>query len=167
MKYKQKYKKWFAGATPVNAVKASQTIGSGDNGVVTVVYDFVGDEGNDYTIEVVEGSEADVDLSAVLTDTAIVVTLGTDGESALDDTKNTATLVAGVIDALTNLTATASGTGETALGAAEAEQSFTGGKYATQSADAGFIIIGGVWYITEGCDKWDESGWKSATPTTV
>lgn len=167
MKYKQREKKWFAGSTPVNAVKASQTIGSGDNGTVTVTYGFVGDEGNVYTIEVVEGTGADVDMTAVLTGTAIVVTLGTDSESALDATKNTATLVAAAIDELANLSAEASGTGETALAAAEAEASFTGGQYATQINDAGYIIISGTCYISDGCDKWDEAGWKSATPTVI
>lgn len=170
-KYIQRYDdKWFSGSTPVNAVKASQTIGSGDNGTVTVEYDFVGTDGNDYTIEVVEGSEADVDLSAVLTDTAIVVTLGTDSESALDATKNTATLVAAAIDALTDISAEASGTGATALAAAEAEQDFAGGKLATKSATPCFWFNSAgtvVYFCEKPVSRFDESGWKSGTLTTV
>ena len=167
-RYKQRNKKWFSQTTPQNAVKASQTIGSGENGVVTVEYDYVGTDGNSYTITVAEGSGNDVDLSATLSGTDITVTLGTDGVGALDATKNTATLVAGAIDALTDLTATASGTGETALSAAEAEQDFTGGQLATPSGSPCFIIISGTWYICEEpVSLYDESGWKSATPTTV
>jgi len=51
-KYHVFNKKWFATATPVNAVASSQTIGSGTNGVVTTTVDVVGTEGNDFTIEV-------------------------------------------------------------------------------------------------------------------
>lgn len=167
-RYKQRNKKWFSETTPQNAVKASQTIGSGDNGTVTVEYDFVGTDGNSYTITVAEGSGNDVDLSAALSGTDITVTLGTDGAGALDATKNTATLVAAAIDALTNITATASGTGETALAAAEAEQDFSGGQLATRCGTPSFIIISGTIYVCEeSVSEFDESGWKSGTLTTV
>lgn len=166
-KYKQRYRKWFSG-TPQNAVKSSATIGSGTDGTVTVEYDFVGTDGNDYTITVAEGSGNDVELSAVLSGTDITVTLGTDGTGALDATKNTATLVAAAVGAIENITATASGTGATALAAAEAEQAFTGGQFSTECGTPSFIEISGVWYICdEPVGRFDESGWTSATPTTV
>jgi hypothetical protein len=69
--------KWFDEAIPVNASVASTTIGSGDNGVVTILTDAVGTEGNSYTIAVNAGTEVDEDMTAVLTGTDIVVTLGT------------------------------------------------------------------------------------------
>jgi len=68
-------KKWFAETSPTNTNEATTTIGSGDNGVITVIVDEYGTEGNDYTIEVVEGLNGG-DLSSILTDTAIVTTLG-------------------------------------------------------------------------------------------
>lgn len=167
-RYKQRNKKWFSQTTPQNAVKASQTIGSGENGVVTVEYDYVGTDGNSYTITVAEGSGNDVDLSATLSGTDITVTLGTDGAGALDATKNTATLAAAAIDALTDLTATASGTGETAIAAAEVEQSFSGGQFATECGTPSFIIISGTIYVCEEpVSKFEESGWKSGTLTLV
>lgn len=168
-KYTQRYDdKWFTGSTPVNAVKASQTIGSGDNGTVTVVYDFVGTEGNDYTITVVEGTGNDSDLAVDLTGTDITVTLATDGSGDPDDTANTATLIAAAIGGLDDITATASGTGATALAAAEAEQDFAGGKLATKSGTPCFMIISDTIYICEKpVSRFDESGWKSGSLTTV
>lgn len=133
--------KYFADAVPKNAKKATATIGSGTDGTVTVVVDNVGTEGNDYTIEVVEGSGADVAMTVVLTGTDIVVTLGTDSTGVLDGTKNTAELVATAIDVLDGVTATASGTGATALAAAEAKKNFAGGQYGTVVPGTGFVFI--------------------------
>lgn len=110
-----------------SGTSSTAAIGAGENGVVTTTVDAVGVAGDSYTIEVVEGVGADVDLSVDLTATAITVTLGTDSESALDATKNTATLVAAAISTLTGVTATASGDGSTAIGAAEGPTSFSGG----------------------------------------
>lgn len=125
--------KWFAEATPQNAKEATANIGSGTDGTVTTTVDVVGTEGNSYTIEVVAGSGNNVAMSAELTDNAIVVTLGTDGVGALDATKNTATLIATAINALSGVSSVASGTGATAIGAAEAVKNFTGGQYATEA----------------------------------
>lgn len=108
-------------------VNASTTLGAGANGVVTVsVDDPAGAAGNDLTVEVVAGVGNNVDLSAVLTVDALVVTLGTDGAGALDATKNTAVLVAGAIDDLDEFTATASGSGTTVV-PVTAEKNFAGG----------------------------------------
>lgn len=176
-------KKWFAEATPQNAKKASVTIGSGADGSVTVEYDYVGDEGNDYTITVVEGS-AGGNLNASISGSDITVTLGmtsptkahatigsgTNGAVAIEvDTAgeagndysvevatgsalsaalaegkltitlatdgSTATAIASAINtsAGDTFTATASGTGETAITSAEAEKDFSGGADAAPS----------------------------------
>ena len=81
--YLQIYKKYFEEDTPQNAVKASAEIGEGANGVVSVTYDFVGDEGNDYSIAVSDENDGDddVDLTVTLEDDVITVILGTDGDS--------------------------------------------------------------------------------------
>jgi hypothetical protein len=160
--------KWFASATPINANYASVDIGEGDNGVVTITADTLGTEENSYSIELVEGVGADVDLSATITDGAIVVTLGTDELEALDDTKNTATLVAGVIDALSGVSAEASGTGATAFTAAVAETSLSGGTYAVESHEPAYMIDGTTIYIcTEPVDKYSTDGWKTGTLSAV
>jgi len=160
--------KWFASSTPTNAKYASVDIGSGDNGVVTVTSDTLGTEENSYTIEVVEGSGNNVDLSATFEDEAIVVILGTDGVGALDDTKNTATLIAGAIDDLTGVSAVASGTGATAFTAAISEKSFDGGSYAVETHESAFMIDGSTIYIAENpVSKFDTDGWKTGTLTSI
>ena len=161
------YKPWFA-STPVNAKKSSTTIGAGVDGVVTITSAVVGTEGNSISIQVALGVGVSVPLSAVLTGNDILVTLGTDGASVLDATKNTALLIASAISALTVVVATKSGSGATALGTIVAKKSLTGGQFATPAMTQGFIIIAGVWYITnKPVSKFDESGWYSATPTLI
>lgn len=112
---------------PAN-IAATATLGSGDNGVVTVTADEVGTEGNDLTIAAVLGVGLDVALSAAKVTNVITVTLGTNGSGTIDATKNTAVLVAGVITALADVSAVASGTGATAI-SVTATTSFTGGSY--------------------------------------
>lgn len=156
--------KWFGTATPVNAVASSQTIGSGGDGVVTTTADSVGTEGNSLTIEVVEGVGVSVDMTATLTDSAIIVELGTDGGSSLDDTKNTAILIAVAIDALDGVSSIHSGTGADPLTAAEAEQSFTGGQYATQVATSAIWFNGSDVYVASfGVSRTSTDGWESGT----
>jgi hypothetical protein len=66
-----------------SATAAGASIGSGVDGSVDIVVDEVGDAGNGYTVEVVTNDIEDQDLTAELTDTALVVTLGNDsGDSA-------------------------------------------------------------------------------------
>ena len=109
---------------------ASVAIGDGTNGTVTVSAGVVGTAGNAFDIEVVQSTAIDAPMTAILSGAnarpRIVVTLGADGEGDPDDAKNTATLVAAAITALTGFTATASGTGEDVL-TAEAVKAFTGG----------------------------------------
>lgn len=153
--------KWFAEATPTNTNSATADIGSGDNGTVTTTVDDYGTEGNDYTIEVVEGVGLNVDMGAILTDKAIVLTLGTDGAGALDATKNTATLIATEIDGLTGVSSEASGTGADSIGVAEAEQSFTGGTYATVApVPYTMLFIGGWYYTNIAPNSREDSNWR-------
>lgn len=107
---------------------AYATLGSGDNGTVKVLADVAVELATPWTITVATTAGLSQPLSAVLVDQAITVTLGTTGAGLLDATKNTATLVAAAVTALAGVTAYASGTGATALGAAQASQSFGGGK---------------------------------------
>lgn len=84
MDYLQITKKYFEEATPQNAVKASAIIGGADpNGFVTVEYDFVGDEGNDYSIIVSDANSGDddVDMTVDYADGVITVNLGTDPDA--------------------------------------------------------------------------------------
>jgi len=108
-----------------NIQTATATIGSGTNGTVTLSVD--GEAGNDYTVTVEAGDGNNLPLSVAESGGDIVVTLGTGAAGALDAAKNTATLVAAACDAITNVTATASGTGATALTTEEGPTSFTGG----------------------------------------
>lgn len=161
------YKPWFNG-TPVNAVKASINIGAGANGIVTTKSDLVGTEGNSYTIQVVAGVGNNINLSAVLTGTDILVTLGTDGVGALLASKNTAILIASAINALEGVNSIHSGTGADSISASIAKTNFTGGKYATPAMTQGFIRISGTWYIAmKPVDRWTTDGWHSATPTII
>lgn len=105
---------------------ASAIIGAGENGVVTITAANDGIGGNSYTVQAVQATDPDINLSAVLVGLALTVTLGTDGAGAPDITKNTATLVAGAIDTLEQFTAVASGTGATIVSAGSVVL-FTGG----------------------------------------
>jgi hypothetical protein len=70
------------GMTSATAAEAS--IGSGVDGTVDISVDEAGAAGNDYTVEVVTNDVEDQDLTAELTNTALVVTLGNNsGDSAV------------------------------------------------------------------------------------
>jgi len=87
---------------------ASAIVGTLDTAEVTVVYVNEGVAGNSITAEVVAAPGDNDNLSASFTDNVLTVYLGkTAGE--LDDTKNTATLVAVKIDELAEFTATMTG----------------------------------------------------------
>ena len=99
------------------AAKAIATIGSGAEGTVTIEVDAAGAAGNAYTVEVVNGET----YAAVLTESALVVTVREAGDSAES--------VANLINAEVGdtFTATHSSTGATTLTDPEAEKSFAGG----------------------------------------
>jgi len=153
---------------PKNAKYATVDIGAGTNGVVTIAYSELGVVGNDYTVEVVAGVGNNVELSAVLTVTDLVVTLGTDGAGALSASKNTALLIAGKIDLLDKFTSTASGTGVTAFTEAIAEVELDGGQLATPIATPCYIKSGTTVYVAEKpVTENTIDGWYSATLTLV
>lgn len=108
-------------------VAATADIGGGTDGTVTITVDTAGAGGNDYTVEVELGSGLSQPLAAAINGTAITVTLATDGSGDPDDAANTATLIAAAIDALTGVSAAASGTGGDPIDTAEGPTSFTGG----------------------------------------
>ena len=157
--------KWFAESSPVNKAKASLAIGSGDNGVVTITADEYGTDGNDFTVEVAVAEGASADMTAELTGNDILVTLGT-GEVAgtVDNTKNTATLIATAIAALTGVTATASGTGATAFTEAIAKDLLEGGCWATPCPEVNTIVKDTTYhYICTTAGNKDTCVWKRFT----
>jgi hypothetical protein len=91
--------------------QATRTLGSGGNGTVTVTADTRGQSGTALSSVVTTGVGNDVALSAAIASNIVTVTLGTDSGGVADDTKNTAVLAAAVIDALTGVSAAASGNG--------------------------------------------------------
>ena len=159
-------KKWFAEATPVNAKSASTTIGSGDNGVVTITVDNVGTEGNSYTIAAVVSEKTSADMSVDITGTDIVITLSTDAQGDADATKNTAKLIAEAIDELSGVTATYSGTGATAITAAITKKSLAGGKYGTVAiVPYTWLYIGTTYYVNIAPNSKYDANWRTVTFT--
>jgi hypothetical protein len=120
-----------------NVLSASATIGSGEDGEVFVVYGTAGESGNSKTIEVVKAGYASAPLSVSYMGNALVVSLGTGGDGDVDDAKNQASSISGLINLMGDVpfSAVASGNGSAAL-AIEAEQSFLGGAASTLNTAA-------------------------------
>jgi hypothetical protein len=116
------------------ASAASATLGTGENGSVVITVDAAGAAGNDFTVAAALAGTADQALSAAINAGVIEVTLATDSEGASNDVANTATLVAAAVDALSGVSATASGTGADVV-AEQATTSFTGGVTASTAAE--------------------------------
>jgi hypothetical protein len=116
---------------------ASATIGAGENGEVLVVYGTEGVSGNSKTVQVVKAGYASAPLSVSYIGNALVISLGTDGAGDADPLKNTALLVAGLINSMGDVpfTAVESGTGATAI-AVEAQQPLAGGAASTLNSVA-------------------------------
>lgn len=167
MEFTQFYKKWFDG-TPVNAKKASTSIGTGDNGTITITSDLVGTEGNSYSITVLTTGTSGCDMSASISGTDITVTLGKT-TTVLEPTKNTAILIAAAINALAGVSAVKSGTGADSITAGVTKTSFTGGQYATPcNASSALIVISSVIYYTDKpCTKWTQDAWYSTVSTLI
>jgi len=161
--------KWFAAATPVNYVSGlTTTIGSGDNGTITIV-DNTAEALN---IKVVIAGTANASLSAAFASGTITVTLGTDAVSAADATKNTATLISAAINGINNATwiATASGTGATAISAAITEKALTAYDTAgTPCPEAGICLYNsatGTYYVCICANNTTKNNnWRSFTLT--
>lgn len=94
------------------AKAATKALNAVSNATLTVTAATAGFAGNDLQVALVTGAPTiNVTLAAAKAGNLITVTLGTDGSGVLDDTKNTGTLVAAVIDALAEVACTTSGTG--------------------------------------------------------
>lgn len=160
--------KWFAETIPTNATKAKATIGSGDNGTVTITCDSVGTEGNNYEVAIVISEEANAAMSAEIVSNVITITLGT-GSSAgvVDSAKNTATLIATAISALESFTAVKSGTGASLISTATTENvAFENGSYGTVCpiGDVWLHISNVYYYCTAPNDKYS-ANWRTVTFT--
>jgi len=125
--------------TPKNAKAASQKIGAGKDGEVTVTAAVKGAAGNDLDIIVSDAGADDCEMTADIDAGVITVTLGKTA-AALEPTKNIATLVAAAINLLTEVTAVASGTGNDSLVAAEVKKDFTGGQDGTVGYEGETLI---------------------------
>lgn len=117
---------------------ASASLGAGADGTVSMAVVEPGEDGNSYTVQVVLAGTASAPLSAALVGTALLVTLGTTAGSVSDPAKNTAALVASVVNALPEFTAAASGTGTGVIGVT-AVRPFTGGD--NRSDDIARLLI--------------------------
>lgn len=157
--------KWFGAETPVNYKDASTTIGAGADGVITVT--AINDISDDKTIEVVVATGNDKAMTAVYTSGALVITLGTGAAGAVDDTKNTAALIATAIDALDEFTASASGERTTAITEAVTEKAFTAGQLGTPCMIGGVALESvGTYYVCIAPDNTTKNtNWRSFTLT--
>lgn len=90
---------------------ASCVYGESEGGQITIVVVDKGSAGNDYTLVVSTSEEVSQDPSASLDEMVLTVLLGTDETGAADNSKNTGTAIAALIDALDEFTATMTGSG--------------------------------------------------------
>jgi len=89
---------------------ASAILGTAGTAEVTVICANKGIGGNEYTAEIIEAPGTDDNLSASLIGLVLTIYLGKTG-GVLDNTKNTATAVAAVIDQIPEFFATMTGSG--------------------------------------------------------
>ena len=143
---------------PTNAKAASQTIGDGTNGKVTVTAAVKGAAGNDLDIIVSDVGADGCEMTASIAAGVITVTLGKTG-AILDSTKNTASLVAAAIDSLTEVTAVASGTGNDPLAAAEAKKDFTGGQDGTVGYEGEIVMDASRIYLCTADNTINDANW--------
>ena len=145
-------------AAPTNAKAASQTIGAGQDGEVTVTAAVKGAAGNDLAIIVSDAGADDCAMTADIAAGVITVTLGKTA-AALEPTKNTASLVAAAIDSLTEVTAVASGTGNDPLVAAEASQDFVGGQDGTPGYEGEIVMDASRIYLCTADNTINDANW--------
>lgn len=96
------------------------------NATLTVTAATAGWAGNAISVKAVVAGAPDTALSAAISANVITITLGTDGAGLADATKNTGTLVAAAVDALSEVTCSTSGTGAGVV-AAFSQQPLVGG----------------------------------------
>jgi hypothetical protein len=163
--------KYFDETIPQNYKESSTTIGSGTNGVVTVL--ALDDISTTKKIKVVTASGNSKPLSAAFVSGLLTITLGTNSSGVADDTKNTATLVAEVINTVDGFSAIASGTGATVIPTVS-QKSFTAGQNGTPCPMVGLAfvkIVSGTttYYVaTDGTINTEQNkAWKSFTLTDM
>ena len=145
-------------AAPTNAKAASQKIGAGKDGEVTVTAAVKGAAGNALDIIVSDAGADDCEMTASIAAGVITVTLGKTA-AALEPTKNTATLVAAAIDLLAEVTAAASGTGNDPLVAAEAKKDFTGGQDGTVGYEGEIVMDASRIYLCTADNTINDANW--------
>ena len=145
-------------AAPTNAKAASQTIGAGKDGEVTVTAAVKGAAGNALDIIVSDAGADDCEMTASIAAGVITVTLGKTGAN-LAPTKNTANLVAAAIDLLAEVTAAASGTGNDPLVAAEAKKDFTGGQDGTVGYEGEIVMDASRIYLCTADNTINDANW--------
>lgn len=143
-------------AAPTNAKAASQTIGAGQDGEVTVTAAVKGAAGNDLDIIVSDAGADDCAMTADIAAGVITVTLGKTA-AALEPTKNTATLVAAAIALLDEVTAAASGNDP--LVAAEASQDFAGGQDGTEGYEGEIVMDASRIYLCTADNTINDANW--------
>ena len=143
---------------PTNAKAASQKIGAGQDGEVTVTAATKGAAGNALDIIVSDAGADDCEMTASIAAGVITVTLGKTG-AILDPTKNTASLVAAAIDLLAEVTAAASGTGNDSLVAAEAKKDFTGGQDGTVGYEGEIVMDASRIYLCTADNTINDANW--------
>ena len=143
---------------PTNAKAASQTIGAGQDGKVTVTAAVKGAAGNALDIIVSDAGADDCEMTASIAAGVITVTLGKTGAN-LAPTKNTASLVAAAIDLLAEVTAVASGTGNDSLVAAEAKKDFTGGQDGTVGYEGEIVMDASRIYLCTADNTINDANW--------
>ena len=169
--FKYLSERWFDEAVPVNHdAGLTIDIGSGDNGTITIVDRTK----TALSIKAVLGSGNDVPLSAAYANGVITVTLGTGGAGAADNAKNTATLIAAAINGISDKTwtATASGTGATAIAAAITETAFD--EYEIEGTACPIANLGlydvdnNLYYVcTEADNTKYNTHWIKLTPSSI
>ena len=96
------------------------------NATLTITAATSGWAGNAINVVAAASGSANAALDAAISGNDITITLGTDAQGDADATKNTGTLVAAAVDALTEVTCTTSGTGAGVV-AAFSKQYLSGG----------------------------------------
>jgi hypothetical protein len=117
-----------AGNGDGTATSATHRLGSGTNGVVTTTVVATGVAGNAYRVVARLAPTVSASLSASINGNLVTVLYGTTAGGTNDPAKNTATLVAAAIGALTGLDAVASGTGAGVVSELVDGEQFSGGS---------------------------------------
>lgn len=132
-------KSWFGEDPPKNFKPARVEIGAGDNGKVNIKLNALTDT-TGYSVVLVKAATENKPLSVALAAKKLTITLGTKAGGDIDDTLNTAELVAEAInDANLGFTAKHSGTGETAMIEAPSKN-FTAMQLGTVSPEP-FVVL--------------------------